>query len=78
MQVPARLVAGDDPLVRLRSGAQVFPVDGAQVAAADRRCRHPQQDLPGPGSGTSTRTCCTVLLPGNRTPLIADIALLAS
>jgi hypothetical protein len=33
---------------------------------------------PGPGSGTSTRTCCTVLLPGNRTPLIADIALLAS
>ena len=41
----ARLVAGDHPLIGLRSPAQVLAVDRADVAAADRRGLHPHQHL---------------------------------
>jgi len=41
----ARLMTGDDALVRLRTLAEVLAVDGADVTAADRRRLHLQQDL---------------------------------
>ena len=44
----ARFVACDDALVGLRSGTQVLPIDGPDVAPADRRSLHPQQDLTMP------------------------------
>jgi hypothetical protein len=41
----ARLVAGDHVLVCLRPVAEVLAVDGADVAATDRRRLHVDQDL---------------------------------
>jgi hypothetical protein len=46
LHLATRLVAGDDTAVGLGSLALVGrPVDGPQVAAADARCAHPDQDL---------------------------------
>src|SRR3954451_21921733 len=49
--LPARFVAGDDPLIRLGSAAEVLAVDRTDVAAADGGRPHAEQDLPGPRFG---------------------------
>src|SRR5689334_2187660 len=46
----AGLVTGDHPLVGLRPVPQVLAVDGADVAAADRRGAHADEHLTVPGA----------------------------